>query len=394
MRKKAALINFVLISLVGIILLTQVSVAAFKNVSVGATAPNVILKDLDGNEVSLEKVYAKNEVVLLVFWATWSPRSIRELKELQELSDKYNEKNIEIIAVNVENEDISDEDIAKIKNVVEENGVKYKVVLDNGLSTFTNYGVVAIPSTAIINSNGELIKDYASYATFAFADITDNVEYALGIKEPPEELTLTEKVKKYKPIKKALLRYGMGKKLIARGMADKSIREFKNAIEIDPKFDMPYVLLGDVYYSKAKSQKSKSKKANYLKLANETYLKAINMNPDNLPALSGIALVLIDEKNTAEAEEHLNKALEIEPNFTPAISAMGILLKNTNEKDKAIESFNLSLELNPNQPEVHYLKGLTYKDSGENELALSSFKEAFRILIKKYSLSMLQHEKE
>ncbi len=391
--KKKWLFHFSLVTLISVILLTQVSVAAFKNVSVGATAPNITLKDLDGNDVSLEDIYKNNELTLLIFWAVCSPRSIEQLKDYQKFYDLYKEKSVRILAVNVESEDITEEDVAKIKSIIDENGIKFTVVMDEGLAAFRNYGVVAIPSSAIIKKDGEIVKDYASYATFAYLDILDNIEYELGIKERPKEVEIAEAAKRYKPVKASLLHYGLGKKLIQRGMADKAIREFKKASDIDGKFDQPHVLLAEVYYEKSLKQKSKTKKEQYLKDAKDEYLKALEINAENLPALSGLALVLIQEQNEKEAEESIEKALGLEPNFTPALAAKGVLFKNKGDKENAIENFKKALELNPNQPLVHYQMAMTYKDAGDNEQSVASLKEAFRILIKQVSLAKLQEHK-
>jgi tetratricopeptide (TPR) repeat protein len=393
-KKISNIIYFGLVTFISVILLTQTSVAAFKNVSVGTTAPDITLKNTDGADISLETLYNDNKIVLIVFWATWSPRSVQELKDLQTFYDSYKEKGVEIFAINVENEDMSGEDVAKIKSLIQEMGLKFNVVLDEGLSNFRGYGVVAIPSTAIIAHGGDIIKDYASYATFAHNDIKNNIEYELGIAERPKEVEIAVETKKYKPLKTALLHYGLGKTLIARGMPDKAIREFKKASELDDKFDQPYIGLGEAYYNKAMKQRKKAQKSGYLTTAKEEFLKAVEINSESLPALSGLALVLLENNNDTEAEKHLNKVLNMEPNFTPALSAMGVLFKNRGDKDKAIEKFNAALELNPNQPKIHYLKALTYKEAGENKLAVASFKESFKFLIHEVSLAMIQESKE
>jgi tetratricopeptide (TPR) repeat protein len=393
MNKKRYILEFGFVVLVSVILLTQTSVAAFKNVSEGSTAPNITLKDINGDDFSFEDVYNNKNVVMLVFWATWSPRSVKELVDLQEMYDSYKEKGIDIVAVNVEDEEITKEDIEKIKSVVKENKISFNVIIDDRLSTFYSYGAVAIPSSAIIKKGGEILKDYASYATFAYEDIKDNIEYELGIKERPKEVEVAKEDKKYKPIKAALLHFGLGKKLIARGMPDKAMKEFKISSEIDEKFDMPHVLLGELYYKKAMIKKNKSKKARYIEDAKTEYLKAIELDSDNLSALSGLALAFIENKNEEKAQEHLEKVLDMEPNFTPALNAMGVLYKNKGEKDKAVENFNAALELNPNQPEIIYLKALTYKEAGENKKAIASFKKAFKLLIKKVTLAMMQEKK-
>ena len=88
--------------------------AAFKNVQAGAEAPAFRLKDLSGNEVSLESFKSDN-AVLVVFWATWSSRSLEELRDVQKLVAEFGPKGLKALAVNVEHEHATDEDMKAIR---------------------------------------------------------------------------------------------------------------------------------------------------------------------------------------------------------------------------------------------------------------------------------------
>ena len=55
--------------------------------------------------------YKDAKAVLLIFWATWSQRSLLELEDLKKLEEKYREQGLRILAVNVENQSLDDEDL-------------------------------------------------------------------------------------------------------------------------------------------------------------------------------------------------------------------------------------------------------------------------------------------
>src|SRR5512139_933404 len=149
--------------------------AAFKNVQAGAEAPPFRLKDLAGNEVSLES-YKSDNAVLVVFWATWSSRSLEELKDVQKLVAEFGPKGLKAVAVNVEHEHAADEDLKIIREKTASLNLSYPVVLDAGLETFRNYGVVAVPSTAVLGAGNILRDAHNGYPSFVFLELKGQVE--------------------------------------------------------------------------------------------------------------------------------------------------------------------------------------------------------------------------
>src|SRR5699024_4250334 len=69
-----------------------------KGIQVDEEAPNVGLKDLDGNDVNLEDF--KGEKVFLNFWATWCGPCKKEMPELEKFHQKYQD-DVKIVAVNL-----------------------------------------------------------------------------------------------------------------------------------------------------------------------------------------------------------------------------------------------------------------------------------------------------
>src|SRR5690554_335086 len=66
---------------------------------VSAPAPDFVLKDLDGNTVSLKD--QKDKVVILDFWATWCGPCIQSFPSMQTAIDLYkNDPNVVFLFIN------------------------------------------------------------------------------------------------------------------------------------------------------------------------------------------------------------------------------------------------------------------------------------------------------
>ena len=226
--------------------------AAFRNVQAGAEAPAFKLKDLSGNDVSLESFKSDN-AVLVVFWATWSSRSLEELSDVQKLVAEFGPKGLKAVAVNVEHEHATDEDMKAIREKAASLKLSFPVVLDSGLETFRNYGVVAVPSTAVLGPGNVLREAHNGYPSFVFLELKGQVEGLLGLRKA-EAVAAAKPDTGYKPARQALLNYNLGRRLYAFGMPDKAEPKLKAAAAADPKWAAPNVLLGDVYLAQAKKE--------------------------------------------------------------------------------------------------------------------------------------------
>ena len=70
-------------------------------VGAGPMAPEISLKDLSGNEVTLKKY--RGSVVLLDFWASWCPPCRAAIPELVDLQEKYKKRGLVILGISLDN---------------------------------------------------------------------------------------------------------------------------------------------------------------------------------------------------------------------------------------------------------------------------------------------------
>ena len=111
---------------------------------------NFTLLDLDKNEVSLSDFQGK--IVVLNFWATWCPPCRDEIPDFIEVNNLYKDKDVQIIGVSI------DTDMKALEDFVEEFGINYPTWIDGSIDHVSpEWGVRAIPTTFILDKNGEVI---------------------------------------------------------------------------------------------------------------------------------------------------------------------------------------------------------------------------------------------
>ncbi len=125
---------------------SQVQVAGVKP---GSKAPEFTLKTLKGEEISLRDLRGK--VVLLNFWATWCPPCKEEMPLFVEVYRKYREKGFEILAVSMDSKP------EPVEKFVREYRFPFPVLMDDG-NVSTKYGVQGLPTSFLIDRDGEVVK--------------------------------------------------------------------------------------------------------------------------------------------------------------------------------------------------------------------------------------------
>jgi len=121
-------------------------------------APNFTLIDQYGKIQDLK--YYKGKTIFLNFWATWCPPCREEMPNIEEIYKEYGENEGEVIILGIAAPDIgsegSTEDIIKF---LEDNNYTFPVLLDTGRKIMNNYNINALPTTFIIDKDGD-IKGY------------------------------------------------------------------------------------------------------------------------------------------------------------------------------------------------------------------------------------------
>lgn len=137
------------------------------------------LEDIDGQSVSLKDVLASNKAVLINFWATWCPPCREEIPDLIRLQSQYKDKGFTVLGVDV------GESGRKVSGFAAKNGMNYPIVLDKTNKVAESYGIVGIPTSYLVSSDGRILGEYHAAGPDLFADVEKALASAPEIAPKP-----------------------------------------------------------------------------------------------------------------------------------------------------------------------------------------------------------------
>jgi peroxiredoxin len=112
-------------------------------------APSFTLRDLAEHDVSLEDF--RGSIVLLNFWATWCPPCRAEMPSMETLYRRMAGRDFVMLAVDLQ------ERPSQVRRFVEAAGYSFPVLLDSSGRTGAVYQVSGIPTTYIIDKEGNVL---------------------------------------------------------------------------------------------------------------------------------------------------------------------------------------------------------------------------------------------
>jgi len=113
-------------------------------------APDFVLTDVSGNEITLNKL--KGKVIFLNFWATWCGPCRHEIPDFVEFYKQYKSRGIEIIGISV------DKSAQKVKEFMDMHNINYPVVMATNEIMGDYKPGRYIPTTIIIDSMGHIVE--------------------------------------------------------------------------------------------------------------------------------------------------------------------------------------------------------------------------------------------
>ncbi len=338
---------------------------AFKHYREGMSAPEIRGVDINTNQEISLKGYLDNKYVIVFFWATWSPRSLLQLEETKDLISDYNKDSIQVIAVNVDQPELSSKELADIEEFVKEMNLPFPVIIDKGLEIFYTYGVIAVPSTAIIDNTGILRFAPSGYSLATRDIIVDSIETFLGLTKKDAVV-----IKKgHTPDKKASRYYGMALKLYNKHMYKRSLIALESAKSLDSVFASPYTLEGEINIKIDKFDE-----------AITAFNRAIELDSNSITSWSGLGHAYFMDNKFDSAGIILGKAIQLDNTYVPALVDYGIVLANTGNPQGGLDSLKSAIELNPRNVWAYYYSGRIYHTMEMDSNAVETYLSALRIL--------------
>lgn len=118
-------------------------------------------KDLDGKDVSSDKLFSGNAVTLVNFWFTTCSPCVGELGDLEDLHKELAKKGGAVVGINSFTLDGQEEAIKEAKELLAKKGVSYQNVYfdsDSKAGEFTGK-VFAYPTTYVVDREGNIVGD-------------------------------------------------------------------------------------------------------------------------------------------------------------------------------------------------------------------------------------------
>lgn len=122
--------------------------------------PQVVLKDINGNNVDISTLADHGGLTVISFWATWCKPCIKELKNIDALYEEWQEKyDVKLIAVSVDDT----RNTIKVKPFVNSQGWAYEVLLDPNADLQRALNVTNPPVTFLLNQKGQIVYTHTGY---------------------------------------------------------------------------------------------------------------------------------------------------------------------------------------------------------------------------------------
>jgi len=139
---------------------------------------------------------------------------------------------------------------------------------------------------------------------------------------------------------------------------DAAVASFAKASEMDAKQHVVWAQLADSYIGLAGTKAGPEQEAAMTKGA-ESWVKALELKPDDAAYHNNYALALAKLKKFDEAQAELTKAATLDPvNGGKYFYNLGAVLTNIGQLEPAGEAFKKAIEMSPNYAPAHFQYGL------------------------------------
>jgi len=175
--KKATLIGIIaVLAAIGFLFFYgQNSGQRFKIIREGDRAPEFSVLTLDGKAVSLSSYRGK--VVMVHFWATWCPPCVEELPTLERLYRAYVGKDLEILAVSVD-----EGGAGAVGQFMQRNRFALPVLLNPDQSVARQYGTFKFPETYLVDREGIVRRKIIGAADWTSPAAQEIIQAMMGRK--------------------------------------------------------------------------------------------------------------------------------------------------------------------------------------------------------------------
>jgi eukaryotic-like serine/threonine-protein kinase len=135
---------------------------------------------------------------------------------------------------------------------------------------------------------------------------------------------------------------------------DEATANCQRALELDDKLAAPYITLGNIHAGSGKYD-----------LAAQEFQHALDLNPRDADALSGIALTYEKAGRIADADAAFKKAIALRSDDWNGYSDLGLFYDRQAKYPQAVEQFQRAIALTPDNAQAYGNLAAVYLDMGD-----------------------------
>ena len=154
-------------------LLTTLILALFIGVgNTNAQLPAVMLRTIDGNNVSTDTLRNNGKPFIIDFFATWCKPCNRELDAISEVYDDWQqETGVKLFAISIDQA----QNINKVKPLVDNHGWEYDILLDPNGDLKRALGIQMIPFVLVCDGQGNIVYKHNGYTDGSESELIKKV---------------------------------------------------------------------------------------------------------------------------------------------------------------------------------------------------------------------------
>ncbi|HXV21373.1 MAG TPA: redoxin domain-containing protein [Desulfuromonadales bacterium] len=340
--------------------------ATLQGLQVGAEAPDFRLPSVTGESWTYAELKGE-KLTLVVFWSTWSKKSAQALSDLQQLYDKYRDRGLSVIAINADGQTVSEEAMAAIKTTIAELKLEFPVLVDRQLATFHDFGVIALPSTVLLDGERNIRYELSGYPLVGAGELKGLVASALEGERAAVALPKQDR----QPTRTALRYYNMGRNTLkSRRMAEAAETWFRKAIAEDPGFVLPHLGLAKVYAGRGDLARARTE-----------YEQALAKEPGNAVALCEMGILLVQEGRLVEGQSLFARSLAVDEAYAPCYYYAGYAHGKQGDMGAALKMFEEAAAINRLDFEIYTYKGRMYEELGSVREAADAYRQAVEVIL-------------
>jgi tetratricopeptide (TPR) repeat protein len=346
--------SLLLYGVLAMVFFSSEGASALRDLQEGMEVPTFSVSDIAGKSFPYPELAGKKGT-LLIFWQTTSKNSAKALRQIQESHAAWQQRGLQILAINVEEQNISADDLKAITAVADQ--LSFPVYVDRGLAVFDKLGVIALPTMILLDDKMVIQRQMSGLPLVGSQIFWEEVGYFLGEKKVAVKET-------YKPARAAFLSYQMGLKFEKQKNPDKAVDVYEKAVAADPAFINPFIRLVDIYIRSRRIDAVKALLA-----------KADKRLEDNPALILCVAKLAYHEQEMDRAKKMVAESLAREE--TPdAYIYSGFISSAAGLHSDAETAFNHAIELSHDSPEVLRKIGRFFSEKGEYAKANAYYKQA------------------